>query len=74
MDKIDKLLKTISEAPISEIPKDVSLEIRKLIGGNHELIADLLQDIFIDCLRKGTCSNFALGIIENTIISARTKD
>lgn len=74
MNQLDKILKTLSQAPSEHLAPDIAKRIGELISGNNELVADLLNDIIDECNRGKFASDFAKDIIEHTIQTARIKD
>lgn len=70
---LDRLLKTLSEAPPDQIDPKVAPLFKALIGCDKRIVDTELNDIY-DILRKGKASKYALWVIENAITVARTED
>lgn len=71
---LDTLLKTLSEAPASEISPKVTPKFLQLIGCSKEIVDTELSEIYDTVRRNGQASKYALWVIENAITIARTKD
>lgn len=74
MSRLDKLLKTISEAPQAELHAALALRVKHLQGGTNEIVATELKEILDLCMNAGNASKLAIMIISEAIIIAETKD
>jgi hypothetical protein len=73
MSSLDKLLKTLSEAPASEIDAVLAKRIKGLIGGNVELVRVELKEILDDAATESLASDFAINILEHAWFSVGGK-
>ena len=74
MSSIDKLLEIISEAPERQIDKCITERVKKLIGGNDELVSIELKTILDDCVAGALATDFAMNILYQARISAINAD
>ena len=73
MSRLDKLLKTISEAPAEELDPVIALRVKHLQGGTNEIVATELKEIHSLCVANSLASKFAIMILSEAIIVAETK-
>ena len=64
MEGLSELLKSISDAPSSQIDPDVANRIRSLIGESNSKIRSELKDILDHCVKHSLASSFAMQSID----------
>lgn len=73
MSRLDALLKTLSEAPETQIKSEMTKQIKMLIGCSNEIVATELAEIRDACVAKALASGFAIKILSEAVRVAEMK-
>lgn len=74
MNNLDRLLTTISQAPVTQITPAICAKVKRLVGCPKAIIVTEMKEILEEAKKDNNATEFALDIMNEVVIIAGMKD